>query len=47
MLGSALSLVNEPGEFQIVPREPGDVGLVVTGGGEYLARLARMTLFHM
>lgn len=47
MLGSALSIFSEPGDFEIALEEGGGVDLIVTGRGEFWARLARISLFHM
>ena len=47
MLGSALSVFSEPGDFQVALREGNDADLVISGAGEFWACLSRISLFHM
>ena len=46
MLGRALSVFSEPGDFQAALREVDGVDLVVTGAGQFWARLSRISLFR-
>jgi hypothetical protein len=46
MLGRALSVFREPGDFQAALREVDGVVLVVTGAGAFWARLSRISLFQ-
>jgi AraC-like DNA-binding protein len=47
MLGSAQSVFDEPDDFQTALREDRDVDLVVTTGGEFRARLSKISLCGM
>ena len=38
---------SDPGDFRTSLREDGDVDLVVTGAGEFRARMSRISLFNM
>jgi AraC-like DNA-binding protein len=47
MLGTALSVFSNSGDFQEALRETGDVDLIATSGGKFWARMSQIWLFHM
>ena len=47
MPGSVMSLFSEPDEFQAALREDGVLNLLVTGRGQFRARLTRVKLHHL
>jgi hypothetical protein len=47
MPGSVISLFSEPDEFQAALREDGLLNLLITGGGQFRARLTQVRLNHM
>jgi AraC-like DNA-binding protein len=47
MPGSVISLFTEPDEFQAALREDGVLNLLVTGSGQFRARLTQVTLHHL
>jgi hypothetical protein len=44
MLGSVMSLLSEPEDFELVLREDGVRNLLVSGSGQFRARLTQVTL---
>ena len=47
MPGSVISLFSELDEFQAALREDGLLNLLVTGSGQFRARLTQVTLQHL
>jgi hypothetical protein len=47
MRGSVISLFSEPDEFQAALREDGVLNLLVTGSGQFRARLTQVRLHHL
>ena len=47
MPGSVISVFSEPDEFQAALREEGVLNLLVTGHGQFRARLTQVTLHHL
>src|SRR5262249_14730457 len=47
MPGSVISLFSEPDEFQAALREDGLLNLLVTGSGQFRARLTQVTLHRL
>jgi AraC-like DNA-binding protein len=47
MLGSVTSMFSEPGPFEAALREEGALGLLITGGGQFRARLTQVKLHRL
>ena len=47
MPGSVTSVFSEPGDFEAALREEGGLGLLVTGRGQFRARLTQVKLHRM
>jgi hypothetical protein len=47
MPGSVTSVFSEPGDFEAALREEGGLGLLITGRGQFLARLTQVKLHRM
>jgi hypothetical protein len=47
MPGSVTSVFSEPSDFEAALRQDGVLGMLITGRGQFRARLTQITLHHM